>query len=159
MVVTTAELRSDCLHAAELLGFPVPCPTLLPEAVDVVRCEVPGDFAYSNVTPKEGCALGEGFILAPNTNVPHLMILGAREEARSDCSNSLPHVSASVQGHRAVMIDCPSTAGLVADHVLLTWSLEGIAFGVTAHGHTAANRKVVQDVADAVQLVKPEAAN
>ena len=77
-------LVADCQAAADLLGFPVPCPTALPATNNPVRCEIPGAFMDANVSPKEGCALGEGFLLSPrgirDLDLFHLLIEGSLEE-------------------------------------------------------------------------------
>jgi hypothetical protein len=137
LVPTDVGLARGCRSAARILGFAVPCPTKLPPTSAAIRCETPPDFSGAEAEPKEGCALGEGFILEPkNPTVAHLLIEGSRDGFQSDCGERDPHRRVTVRGHEALLIDCPETAGLHAGHVLLRWVEEGIFVTVSAHGHT-----------------------
>jgi calcineurin-like phosphoesterase family protein len=111
------------------------------------------------VKPKEGCALGEGFLLEPqgmeSPTVSHLVIQGNWDAFQSDCGDRDPYRRVTVRGHKALLIECPDTAGLHAGHVLLRWVEEGTFVIVSVHGHTVANRQFVQRVAASIEIVGP----
>lgn len=142
------------------LGFAVPCPKRLPPATAPVRCEVPPAFSGAEVKPKEGCALGDGFILEPqglvNPAISHLVIEGSRDAFQSDCGEENPHRRVTVRGHEALLIECPETAGLHAGHVLLRWVEKGTFVTVSSHGHTDANRQLIQEIGAGVEIVGPD---
>lgn len=158
LVPTGADLRAGCRRAADLLGFRVPCPTRLPRASVPTRCEVPPAFRDSEADPKEGCALGEGFLLEPS-GIGHLVIQGERGAFQADCGGRGPDPRVTVQGHEAFLIDCPDTAGLHGGHVLLRWAEEGTFVIVSLHGHTELNRRLVQEIGAGIELVGPDEAD
>jgi hypothetical protein len=155
LVPTSPRLSAECQMAAGLLDFPVPCPRQLPPTTSEVRCHVPADFAASTVTPKEGCAVGEGFILEPeglHSPVFHLVIAAARSRS-DDCTSRMPHRLVEVHGRRGILIDCSERAGLHSDHVLLRWREAGVVIVVSTHHHTEANRILVRRIAQLTRLV------
>lgn len=62
----SSELMVDCQEAADQLGFAVPCPTEHPTTGETVRCAVPPDLRDAEVNPKDGCVIGNTFVLAIN---------------------------------------------------------------------------------------------
>jgi hypothetical protein len=155
LVPTDAGLLRGCRQAAAILGFAVPCPTRLPPTSAPIRCEIPSDFSDAEVKPKEGCALGGGFILEPeNPAVAHLVIEGSRDGFQSDCGERDPHRRVAVRGYEALLIDCPATAGLHAGHVLLRWVEQGTFVTVSSHGHTDVNRQVIRDIGAGIEIVR-----
>ncbi len=155
---TDAVLRQQCQEAADLLGFPVPCPSALPPTNQPVRCRIPGDFAGADVTPKEGCALGSGFILAPsrftNPELFHLVIEGSLSP-RVDCGVDDPHRRIAIDGAEGFLADCSELAGLVANHVLVRIQVGEVFVDVSVHDHTEDNRSVVVAIAQEIAMVEP----
>jgi hypothetical protein len=65
-----------------------------------------------------------------------------------DCPGTRPAPGTlRVQGHVARFVDCPSGSGLDGGHVVLEWRAGAIAYGVSAHGHSEINRRLVLFVA------------
>lgn len=161
LVPTDGNLRSQCQRAADLLDFAVPCPTRLPETSKPVRCELPNAFSGSDVRPKEGCALGEGFILEPKSMLEpaldHLVITASRGLEGEDCEGNQPARARTVRGHPAELIQCPQWAGLHANHDLLRWSVDGISVAVSVHGNTETNRELIEDIASGIEWIRPSA--
>jgi len=159
LVPTDAGFRNGCRRAAVTLGFAVPCATALPITSAPVRCEVPPAFSGAEVEPKEGCALGEGFLLEPSgfesPAVSHLVIEGSRGGFQADCGERDPHERVTVRGHQALLIDCPETGGLHAGHVLLRWKEERTFVIVSLHGHTDLNRQLVQEIGAGIEILGP----
>lgn len=155
---TDEVLRVQCQDAADLLRFPVPCPGVLPVTRAPVHCQTPSDFAGAEITPKEGCALGAGFILAPrliaDPDIYHLIIEGAMT-AREDCGGQDPQTPIKVNGAHAVIIQCNQLAGLVAGHTLLRYRADGVFVEVSVHGHTDQDRRIVVGVAESVEMIPP----
>jgi hypothetical protein len=150
-------LVADCQAAADLLGFPVPCPTALPATNNPVRCEIPGAFMDANVSPKEGCALGEGFLLSPrgirDLDLFHLLIEGSLEE-EFGCGMEDPHKEVQTSYGSALLFTCTSP-GLHEGHTLIRLDLDGVMVRVSAHGHTDHNESAVRAIADTIEMVPP----
>jgi hypothetical protein len=100
---TDGDLESQCLNAAEILGFAVPCPTLLPPTTAPPRCaRSPAD-----IEPNEPCVHGASFVLTPTvtpqSGLYHLVIEASRSP-RSDCGRDNPHSDVKVSAENDVQI-------------------------------------------------------
>jgi hypothetical protein len=157
LVATDEMLTQQCQDAADLLGFPVPCPSALPATNNPVRCAVPGAFRGSNVTPKEGCALGEGFLLAPtgiqDLELYHLLIEG-QLELDTGCLEEESHTTVETAHGRGLLFTC-SEPGLHEGHTLVRLEIDNVIVNVSAHGHTEHNEQAVLAIADAIQMLSP----
>lgn len=58
---------------------------------------------------------------------------------------------ATFRGHPAEWLDCPAGSDNDGGHVLFEWHVGREIYGVSAHGHTALNRALVQYVASHLQ--------
>jgi hypothetical protein len=155
---TDQTLREQCQAAADLLQFSGPCPAALPATNNPVRCEVPGAFREAIVEPKEGCALGEGFLLQPSglqdLDLHHVIIEGQLDE-RDGCGVGEPGQSVDLGDLQGVLFSCSEAAGLHAGHTLLRFQSEDVFVSVSAHGHTELNERVVLAIAEAIEMVPP----
>lgn len=156
---TDSSLLQQCQDAANLLGFPVPCPSALPPTNQPVRCRTPSEFAAAVVTPKEGCALGRAFILVPDgftNHEVHHFVLEASKTGRDDCGEGDPQYPVPVKGTTGAVLDCSEFAGLLSDHVLLRFELEGVVIEVSVHDRTEYNRRLVVAVAETIEMIEPD---
>jgi hypothetical protein len=157
LVATDDVLERQCQEAADLLGFAVPCPTALPATNYPVRCVVPGAFRDAIVTPKEGCALGGGFLLAPtgiqDLDLYHLLIEG-QLESEFGCLEGEPHETVETAHGQDLLFAC-SEPGLHEGHTLVRLELDDVFVYISAHGHTENNKQAVLAIADSIQMVPP----
>jgi hypothetical protein len=63
------------------------------------------------------------------------------------CVGSRPHGRTTVLGHRAEWYACPEGSDNDSGHVVLVWHGGGELYGVSAHGHTRLNMRLVAFVA------------
>lgn len=158
LTATDEVLRAQCQNAADLLGFQVPCPSALPATNEPVRCQTPSDFAGADIIPREGCALGAGFILAPSSMVDpdifHLVIAGAKT-ALEDCGGDDPQTPIELNGLDAAVIQCNELAGLVAGHTLVRYQTDGGFVEVSVHGHTDHDRRIVVAIGESIEMIAP----
>jgi hypothetical protein len=157
LVATDDVLEQQCQEAADLVEFPVPCPAALPATNNPVRCVVPGAFRDANVTPKEGCALGDGFLLAPtgiqDLDLYHLLIEG-QLELGSGCLEDESHTTVETVHGQGLLFTC-SEPGLHEGHTLVRLEIDNVIVNVSAHGHTEHNEQAVLAIADAIQMIPP----
>lgn len=155
----SSELTSDCRAAADQLGFPVPCPTEHPTTGENLRCAVPPDLRDAQVSPKEGCVIGSAFVLAINgipagraaESISHFVIEATPLNGASrtpNCEGS----SAQFGEHEGRVGTCD---GIHINHVAAFWDRDEVLYVVSAHGNSDVRRRVVQRVAEAVELMPP----
>ena len=155
LVATDATLTEQCREAARLLGFSVPCPTALPETNNPVRCEIPGAFRDAVVEPKEGCALGGGFLLQPtgikDLDLFHVIIAGAPDEFFG-CGIDQPHREVMIGERDGLLIAC-NEPGLHEGHTMARFEESGIYVEVSAHGQNDLQERAVLAIAEAIDMV------
>ena len=158
LVATDDVLLEQCQAAADLLQFAVPCPSALPATNNPVRCEIPGAFRDSNITPKEGCALGRAFLLEPtgiqDLELFHLIVEGGKDE-RSGCGMDEEGQAVQLGDRGAMLFACGEFSGLHANHTLVRFQEDDVFVDVSAHGHTELNERAVLSIAEAIQMVPP----
>jgi hypothetical protein len=158
LVPTDDVLIEQCQAAANLLQFSVPCPTALPATNNPVRCEIPAAFREANVEPKEGCALGGGFILEPtgikDLELFHLVVEGTQDAARG-CAMHEQGQAVQIGSRQAMLFACSEASGLHANHILVRFQEGDSYVVVSAHGHTDLNERAVLSIADGIQMVPP----
>lgn len=142
---TGAAARRQCRAAARTLGYPVPCPGVVPETSSPApSCSDGG-----------GCVLGRrwfgfeeyGFFVPPwyrgvsGQPLGHFVLLaskvGRTENKEANCEPVIRVVT--VEGAKAAIADCRSPGGMVSGHVTLRWVHQHVLVAVTVHGFTAAN--------------------
>ncbi len=149
LVSVDAEFMTQCQEAADQLGFAVPCPTAL--LTSATRCPTAGMY--------EGCMWETSFFLAPSvgaTDLFHLVIEAAPGAGRIDeCGDEELHEQVEVQGLPAAVAQCPSLAGLVADHTVVNWADGEVTIEVSLHGHSERDRQVILAVAENIEMISP----
>jgi hypothetical protein len=173
LVQASAELRGRCRATANEVGYPVPCPTRVPEGLTATRgiggCELdiigPGGVG--------GCARAwRGWVVGSSeTNDQHLVIVASPRALRSDAkvvNGPAWYPSARVRGlrsltingwrMRAVYVPFGTNAGSAfARHVVLIWTARGHTYGVGFHSVHGLRQTLDLDVALArgIRLVTP----
>ena len=117
---------------------------------------MPGAFRDAIVVPKEGCALGEGFLLQPNgiqdLDLRYVIIEGQLDE-RDGCGGGEPGQSVDLGDLQGMLFSCSEATGLHANHTLVRFQSEDVFVSVSAHGHTELNERVVLAIAEAIEMV------
>lgn len=153
LVPTTSAVRGQCDAAARRLGFPVPCPGLLPTTTDRPTCE-------------RGCVFGSAFMLEfsgfltpmSTSQPPHAYIIGTEQPGaylRQYCDRSAadPFQDRAAPGRSGTT--CPSGSALNSGHVL-SWSTREHVLGIVSiHGATPTNVHLAQALAQRVYWSVP----
>lgn len=144
------DVTTGCRHAAKLLPFRVLCPTWLPAgwSTDVPICPTRlclGQFSMTAYFPGPPGYVGD----APRSG--HMNVwaipLGRLTDAGLGCPGAPRAGHVFVAGAKATWFVCPSGSSLDSGHLLLQWVTSRIAYGVSAHGHSVTNRRLVLYVA------------
>lgn len=171
LVRSTSLVRRQCKATARRLGYPVPCPTLLPDKAQPTRVVGPSagsPFAFDFIHPGFG-AFSRWAVLSidfPSDKVEsHLVIMASptsvspRSFAYLDPSpveNVMIEGAVRFRGRQARWVLVPPTSSsIVGGHTVLLWSRNGHTYGVGFHGKGKLIRALDQAVAEAVRLVEP----
>jgi hypothetical protein len=173
LVQASSELRGKSRGTATEVGYPVPCPTRVPDGLTATRgiggCELdiigPGGVG--------GCARAwrSWVVGSSETNDQHLVIVASPRALRSDAkvvngpgwypsARVRPLRSLTINGWRmqAVYVPFGTNAGSAfARHVVLIWTVRGHTYGVGFHNVHGIRPTLDLDVALArgVRLVAP----
>jgi hypothetical protein len=156
LVVPDQSVAASCRRAAARLGYPVPCPGLVPQTPDsVLAC--PCVFARGFAMEDE-FAGPEDYRGVDRSPIGHLYFLAARTTNRRakyvGCKGARPVRNVRVHGKRARLLSCPDNgSGGNSGHLLVSWMKSGVQYVVSLHGHNPTNRKVVLALARGVRLV------
>ncbi|HVA85441.1 MAG TPA: hypothetical protein VNF73_03870 [Candidatus Saccharimonadales bacterium] len=63
------------------------------------------------------------------------------------CPGTRPAERTVLRGHPAAWLDCPPGSDNDGGHLILEWREGREAYGVSAHGHTAINRRLIMYIA------------
>lgn len=151
-----SDMLDACQEAADVLGFAVPCPMLLP-----------GDLEPESLPQGRGLVWGDGFHLVPP--LPgHLQEMADRQEvfhvvvtggSRFDECDEGQLGVVTIDEWAVQLVECGGLAGLHADHVLAQWEHDGVWFIVSSH--VAEDRNfhiaVVTRIVEHVEVVEPMA--
>jgi hypothetical protein len=167
---TLTGLRLQCQRGADELGFAVPCPEFLPEGdAAVVGCcvsEAGGDATLDEIFFLDVT----GFEPPPPGPVQHLIVEARRVDRAppAPCFDGRATGELRAGGRDLVLLTCPSTDTLEAEsgiqhgegahtlHLLGYWDEADIRYVVSVHGHRAAARRLLAEVAASIDLVAPE---
>jgi hypothetical protein len=153
--VPPGQVVAECGRAARALPFAVFCPAWLPAHWS----------AFGGGCPKHGCPwfTMTGYFPGPTGYVgdrPRSGHLNVWELPRGDlalagvgCPGVASAGRVTVDHHVAHWFPCPAASGLDGGHALLQWVVHGIAYGVSAHGWSARNRRLVLFVAAHLKAV------
>jgi hypothetical protein len=143
------------------LAFPVPCPSLLPTGSTLGAACAPchgyfgltfyftGPPGYVGVPSSEAGQPGSGHL---NVWAIPIALNSGPNGGLVGCAGSKIG-RARAFGHPAVWMVCPTGSEIDSGHVVLGWRSRGIAFGVSLHGDTALNRRLVLAVVTYVRMI------
>ena len=173
LVRAPPELRAKCQATADAVGYPVPCPTRVPEDLTATRaigrCELdiigPGGVGRCSRTWR-GWVVGSS-----ETNDQHLVIVASPRALRSDArvvngpgwypgARVRPLRSLTINGWRMRAVYVPfgtNDGSAFARHVVLIWTVRGHTYGIGFHNVQGLNTTLGLDAALArgVRLVTP----
>jgi hypothetical protein len=161
---TSRGFRASCQEAADRLGFPVPCPGVLPTTPP----GLPPPKLCEPATCRRGKLLAfilEGFVVpahyigAPGTQPYGALAIYAATSAEAasrtplPCSNERRLATPTVHNTAAVLATCHDAQE--PDSVLLRWSHQGTFVLLSLLGATEVNQRLVVALADHLRLVPP----
>jgi hypothetical protein len=185
LVPAPSQLRDECVFAATRLGFPVPCPQLVPLFLGrPMSCPRPVG-AASGFPP---CVGVEG---AAQYSIFFLQFYGFDVPKGYSGINGKPVGHVTLEAHR-IMDDplltpciggriagtarigiwttreftCPNDSpsierdavhgeGAYVGHLALAWTADGISYIASAHGHTTANLTLLKRFVHSIALISP----
>jgi hypothetical protein len=175
LVPAPPELRVKCQATADAVGYPVPCPTRVPEGLSATpaigRCEL--DIIGPGATDNKACGNAwRGWVVGSSeTNDQHLVIVASPRPLRRDAkvvngpawypgARVRPLRSLTINGWRirAVYAPVKTNAGSAfMRHVVLIWTVRGHTYGIGFHNVHGLGATLHLDAALArgVRLIKP----
>ena len=159
---TRRGFRAHCQQVADRVGFPVPCPELLPISPPGVPgpqlCQEPAScqpdqllwFTQDFVVPFGAVGAPGGYgALAIDATPP-------RNGPGLECPGERPIATPAVQQTRAVLTACQHDApSVLGGSLRLRWSQQDTVVVVSVLGPSEANRRLVVTLADHLHLVRP----
>jgi hypothetical protein len=168
LVKPTHETMIFCQRAADRLGWPAPCPSLLPAHnlfSNTELCKVclsDGLFLIQEVFQGSSTYIGMPQTDGSVSHVGHLNIWsiprGKLDAAGLGCrARGRTAGTVHVRGEVAQWVTCPADRNPPQDsgHVLLKWSVAGIVYAVSVHTDTPVNRSLALFIAQHLVLVEP----
>jgi hypothetical protein len=164
LLPTSLGLRGRCRQAAERLGLPVPCPTVLPARSPGApppavcerwpACEGPASGFLLEAT---GFLVPSGYVGNWQSVGSRVAIAAARRTAEPvACARGRPLAPVVVRGTRGRLFECPPGPGLHGDSLLLRWRERGAVMALSVSGRTASYRRLlVMGLASRLALVRP----
>jgi hypothetical protein len=173
LVQASPELHEKCRATANEIGYPVPCPTLVPKGLTATRgirrCEF--DIVGPGGVGRCGRAWRGWVVGSSETNDQHLVIVASPRVLRSDAKvvngpawypsarvRRLRSLTINGWRMRAVYVPFGTNAGSAfARHVVLIWTVSGHTYGVGFHNVHGLRPTLDLDVALArgIRLVAP----
>jgi hypothetical protein len=166
---TGQAFRRRCQHAADQLGFVVPCPELLPTAAPGTappelcegRASCSGEPAFT--VNDGGFLVPPGYLGVEQQPQGHLVIEAAPRRPDDPrppddalgCYADHPVARATVHGTRAVLLRCPTGTALNSGHTLVRWSQRGVDMAVSLHGWSELNQRLVLLLAAHARPIPP----
>jgi hypothetical protein len=151
LVQAPPELLEKCQATADEVGYPVPCPTRVPDGLTATRaigrCEL--DIIGPGATDRKACGKGwRGWVVGSSeTNDQHLVIVASPRPLRSGAKvvngpawypgaqvRSLRSLTINGWRMRAVYVPVKTNAGSAfMRHVVLIWTVRGHTYGIGFH--------------------------
>ncbi len=164
------EVRGACKAAALVMRGPLACPRILPTYPPISSKPI---CTSSSLSPEVGsdsaCVVVEGFVMSwegfavPHDYVGvdgraegHLVVISAPQDRFVEalrCQGEVSEGTIVVNGITAARYSCPQSSGMQGGHVGVRWSADGVASAVSMHHDSATNRRLVQDIANSMQVV------
>jgi len=164
LVPTSGRLHRRCQEAAELLGFAVPCPALLPQpppnAPPPTLCDrrLPCSPEAGFLLEVSGFVVPPGYVgIDPATGAR--LVIGAAKPAAAfpvACFGERPVATVNVRGTHGRLSECPPESTVHRGSVLLRWRERGVVMVVSVYGHTDLNRRLVLALVTHVKPVLPK---
>jgi hypothetical protein len=162
---TGERLQRQCQRAADRLGFPVPCPALLPAMSPGAVRPLPCDNARFGcewdtefVLEQEGFVVPPGYGGAAGQAVQGRLAVTAARRAGDDAvaceEGERPVATVTPRGIRGRMLQC-GDAGIHLDSVLVRWRERGVVMVVSVLGHNRLHQQLALTVAEHVRVVSP----
>lgn len=170
LVPSAPALHAQCVDAARVLGFPVPCPERVP-TVHGAAAMCPTTYVPSAGDPIFFCDIG-GFDVPANYRgvddrpLGHLIIEASRaaDSPARPCFDGVATGSAVAGPWHVRLFECPGPSlraereirhgeGAHVHHVLAQWWSGGISYVASAHGHTHTNRDLLMTMVRSIRLV------
>ena len=146
------EVRRVCVRAEAEFHRPLLCPSLLPTPwTDVGDCpsQLCTGFEISGMFPAAHSYLG----VQPGTGHVNVWAVAGDGSRGPGCPTVRPRRHTIFHGHKAALYWCPRGSNADSGHVLLVWHQNGMTYGVSAHGHTALNERLVLYLADHLAVI------
>jgi hypothetical protein len=165
LVPTGGRLQRRCRHAADRLGFAVPCPALLPamspNAVPPAPCgdrRFPCEDDYAFVLEEDGFLVPPDYPGPAGQDAGRLVVAAAANPAAEPVvacdGRQRPLATVTPHGLPGRLVDCRG-AGLHHDSVLVRWRERGVVMVVSVLGHTQHQRQLAITVAEHTRVVSP----
>jgi hypothetical protein len=162
---TGKRLQRHCQRAADRLGFPVPCPALLPAMSPGAVRQVPCDDARFGCEWDTAFVLEqEGFVVPPGYGggaglavQGRLAVTAARRAGDHTVAceeGEQPVATVTPRGIRGRMLHC-AEAAVHLDSVLVRWRERGVVMVVSVLGHNRPQQQLALTVAEHVRVVSP----
>jgi hypothetical protein len=166
---TSQAFQTRCQHAADQLGFVVPCPELLPTAAPGTAppelCQGQGSCSGEQVfiINDGGFLVPPGYLGVEKQPQGHLAVMAAPRRPKDPrppndvlgCYADHPVARATVHGTRAMLLRCPTGSALNSGHTLVLWSQHGVDMAVSLHGWSELNQRLVLLLAARTRPVPP----
>jgi hypothetical protein len=170
LVHATQDLRNKCQATANEVGYPVPCPTLVPEGLGATPGI--GGCQLDIIGPAVCAKAWRGWVVGSSeTNDQHLVIVASPRPLRNDAkvvngpawypdARVRPLRSLTINGWRmrAVYVPVKTNAGSAfMRHVVLIWTVRSHTYGIGFHNVRGLGATLDLDTALArgVRLVGP----
>ena len=162
LVPPGGQLQRRCQHAADGLGFAVPCPALLPALspgavppapCDPFRCLPNGEFVFE----EDGFVVPPGYVGPAGHTGGRLVVAAAShtgDHADACKGQQLLVATVAVHGLPGRLLECGG-AGLHYDSVLVRWREQGVTMVASVLGHSQLNQHLAMTVAEHTQVVAP----
>ncbi len=185
LVPAPKKLRDECVMAATRLGFPVPCPQLVPSLSGrAMSCPQPTG-AASGLPPCVGLEgaipysifflqfygfdVPKGYSGINGKPVGHVTVEAHRfadDPLKKPCIGGRTIGTARIGMWATREFNCPKDSpsiervarhgeGDYVGHLVLAWKVDGISYIASAHGHTTANLTLLKRFVHSIILVLP----
>ena len=184
LVPAPSQLRDECVLAATRLGFPVPCPQLVPLLLGrAMSCPRPvgAASAFPPCVGVEGAArysifflefygfdVPKGYSGINGKPVGHMTLEAHRmaDDPLKPCIGGRTVGTARIGIWTTSESTCPNESpsierdaahgeGTYVGHLALAWTADGISYIASTHGHTTANLMLLKRFVNSIALISP----
>ena len=161
---TGARFQRRCQQAADKLGFPVPCPALLPAMSPNAVPPAPCDQQFlcrrgaEFVLDQDGFVVPPGYVGAAGQAQGRLVVAAAgRADDPAVVCEQWQRLVATVTPHGRAgrLVECGG-GGLHYDSVLVRWEERGSVMAVSVLGHNRLQERLALTVAEHTRVIAPQ---